>query len=193
MHKPDDRRKVRRKIATVAAIGMCGMCLVVIFLWFRFFPPGPQIECHRLVDAAMQQWMLETTNTLWLPNVNGRSVESIALLVPYTGGNRDVLRDYRYVPGLKMDDPGELIWFYMAKPSRRTWHGDLYLPWHPMRWIVFSQRGLVQGEGELSEILTTQELKTRLGATISFVRENRRPDWQNVVSEHTAFLNSLED
>ena len=47
-------------------------------------------------------------------------------------------------------------------------------------------------QGELSERITTDDFKRRLGATIDFVRTNQRPNWQTVVAEHTKFLQSLE-
>lgn len=192
MAEPTTRQFLRRRAKIAAAVA--GSLLVLSFLYFRFFPPGPCIVCHRFVDGTITQWMLETTNQVWLPNVNGKSADSLALLSSYYGGDLDELRDYRYIPGLKTDDPDDLVWFYMIRPSRRTWHGDPYVPWHPKLWIVLSHRGMMEGGGgELSELLTTAELQTRLKATIDFLKKNQRPGWQNAETEHTAFLNSLKE
>lgn len=50
----------------------------------------------------------------------------------------------------------------------------------------------MSGVGEMSERLTTEEFKRRLGETIEFVRTNARPHWQEIVAEQTKFLESME-
>ena len=58
-------------------------------------PPGPTLTCHRGLDGAFQQWMIETTNGDWYPNAEGSSVKSLALLAPYYGSYTNQLRDYK--------------------------------------------------------------------------------------------------
>ena len=78
--------------------------------------PGPHFVCHRLLDGALHQWMLETTNGVKFPDVDGSSSRSLALVLPYLGLNdTNALRDYMYVPGLRSDDPDNLILFYLRE------------------------------------------------------------------------------
>ena len=193
------KMKRSRKVAlTVGAVLIFALaCLTEMIV---IGPPGPNFICHRLLDAALNQWMLETTNKVQFPNVAGSSSHSLALLSPYIGPDTtNALRDYMYVPGLHADDPEGLIMFYLKEPSRRTWHGDSYWPIRPKRWIVLnpqmSSLGSVpsQAGGELAEAIPTVEFKDRLRATLDYLKRNNRPNWQAVEQEHMQFLNSIPE
>ena len=69
------QRKAKIKIA-VAAVGLV---LTVLLLKVIFLPSGPDVVCHRGLDGAIQQWMLEAQHTNEYPNVEGSSEKSIAL------------------------------------------------------------------------------------------------------------------
>lgn len=105
---------------------------------------------------------------------------------------------YRYVPGLHQDDPGHLVLLYFDMPTRWTWHGQPPTIFTERAWIVvpvdfaqdYSRPRL--GGGEMSERLTTQQFKQRLGETIEFIRTNARPHWPKIVPEHTKFPESIE-
>ncbi len=155
------------------------------------FPSRPNFVCHRLMDGAVSHWMLETTNGVWFPNVGGSSSNSLALVAPYMSCSMHDLRDYRYVPGLRSDDPGNLILFYLKEPSRRTWHGEFRWSRKPKRWIVLPIG--MGGNHELAEALTTTEFKTRLNESIEYLKKHERLGWKNAEGEHMALLNSLNE
>jgi hypothetical protein len=64
-------------------------------------------------------------------------------------------------------------------------------------WMVFgpdlfqAAHGNDLPEGGTRE--TTAEFKRRLQKTFDYLKENNRPYWENVVKEHTEFLNSIEE
>ena len=89
-----------------------------------------------------------------------------------------------------------MILFYVKKPSRRYWHGQLWSPFREKRWIVLNPQftDLKSRESyEFEEALTTAEFKKRLADTLIFLKNNQRPYWTNAVREHQAFLNTIRD
>lgn len=188
--------KIALGIGALLGLVLAGLTAVVIL-----GPPGPNFVCHRGLDGALQQWMLETTNGVTYPNVDGSSSRSLAVLLPYLGfpDGTDVLRDYMYVPGLRSDDPETLILFYLREPSRRTWHGDTHWFGGPKRWIVLNpQFGSSDGDspqagGELDEAISLTEFKNRLRATLDYLKRNNRPGWQAAEEEHMRFINSIQE
>ncbi len=153
----------------------------------------PHLTCHRAIFGALGHWEIETKTSGWYPNVEGRSQASLALLEPYLKDGRSELRDYRYVPGLRSDDPRELVLMYVKEPSRRSWHGDT--PWfrRERRWVVLNPQ-MWDGEGdrssEVAEWIPTNEFTDRLARTLRFLSENRRAGWTNAAAEHSGFLQS---
>jgi hypothetical protein len=183
------------------ALGVLALGGLAVVLRGSSGPPDPQFICHRLLDAALQEWKVQTTNEALFPNVGGSSSRSLALLVPYLGGGRDTnaLRDYMYVPGLRSDDSANLILFYLRAPSRRTWHGDTVRLSGPRRWIVLNPRmhppddDSSRAGGELDEAISLAEFSGRLQATLDYLKRNARPGWQAVEQEHMRFLNSIKE
>src|SRR5436309_16057474 len=96
-------RALRIVIAGVAALG-----LVVAALFVLRFGPAPL--CHRAVDGAYQQWMLETGHTNAYPNADGAGSNSLAMIECYFGQD---IQQYGYVPGLSYDDPKDVVLMYM--------------------------------------------------------------------------------
>jgi len=180
-----------KKWIKVTAAGCVLLGSVVLTTWVG---RRPHLTCHSAIFGSLEQWMLETTNSDWYPNVEGRSLESLAVLAPYLKDGRSELRDYRYVPGLMSDDPKELVLMYVKEPSRRSWHGDTRWFGKEKRWVVLSPQPW-PGEGdrysEAAEWIPTDEFTNRLAETLRFLSENARPDWTNAVSEHLEFLRSL--
>jgi len=82
---------------------------------------GPRPLCHRALDGAFQQWMLETSHTNTFPNANGIGSNSLAMIEPFF--SHDIQR-YKYVPGLTCDDPKDLVLMYLGTQTHYTWHGD---------------------------------------------------------------------
>jgi hypothetical protein len=103
---------------------------------------------------------------------------------------------YNYVPGLKEDDPKNLVLLYSKWPTRFIWHGDLPTLFREKRWIVVPPDFCTgdfprKHRGEQSDSVITAELKARLQRTLDFLKSNQRTNWQQVVKEHTAFLDRL--
>ena len=178
----------------VPCLGLIGLTTLIVV-----GPPGPHFVCHRGLDGAFQQWMLETTNDVWYPNVNGNSGESLALLIPYMHEGPTALRDYRYVPGLRSDDPENLIFVYVREASRRTWHGDTHWFRKDKRWVILNPRMLppdgvdARGWSECGEAIPTEQFKARLQATLDHLKSKGRPGWQAASEEHMRFLSTIKE
>jgi hypothetical protein len=194
----DIKMKRSRKVAlAVGAVLIFTLtCLTAMFV---IGPPGPNFVCHRLLDAGLHEWMIETTNKVQYPNVAGSSRRSLAVLVPYLGLNTNALRDYMYVPGLHSDDPENLILFYVKEPARRTWHGDSYWSLKPKRWIVLNPQMSIpdsdssRAGGEVCEAISTAEFKDRLRITLDYLKRNNRLNWESIEKEQAQFLNSIPE
>jgi hypothetical protein len=188
-------RNIVLAAGALLALLVVGLAAVVVV-----GPPGPHFVCHRLLDGALQQWMLETTNGVKYPNVDGNSSRSVALLQPYLGlDDTNAMRDYMYVPGLHSDDPDNLILFYLKEPSRRTWHGDTQWFSGPKLWVVLNPRleppasDSGRAGGELDKAVSLTEFKDRLRATLDYLKRNERPGWQAAKEEHMRFINSIAE
>ena len=156
-----------------------------------------QPVCHKQVTAAFTVWMMDNGingkgQANPFPNAGGFSKNSLDLIASQMGGMMDWAKGYRYIAGLRGDDPGELILMYIDRPTRWTWHGAPPTIFKKKAWLVVTVGFSPSGEGELSERISTEEFKRRLIGTIDFVRTNARPNWQAVVAEHTIFLETLE-
>ena len=113
---------------------------------------------------------------------------------------------YQYIPGLRLGDPGDLVLMYMKRPTRYIWHDHPQTVFRDAMWMTLpldfaDSRGSpsvktvtrpIPDMGENSERLSSEEFRIRLKKTLDFLRENNRPNWQVVVAENEAFLNSIE-
>ena len=153
---------------------------------------GPRPLCHRALDGAFQQWMLETGHTNTFPNANGIGSNSLVMIEPFFA--KDIQR-YGYVPGLRDDDPKDLVLMYLRTQTHYTWHGDTeHTIFSPRHWMVLSP--WIVGEGtcpEGGDLLDTQEFKRRLLLTLRFLQAQERPYWQVVTNEQMEFLKSISD
>ena len=189
-------RKPRTRIIGAIVVCCLGITGVVAL---RVVGPEPHFVCHKAIDGALQQWMRETTNDVWYPNLSGSSGKSLTLLTRYLHEEANALRDYRYIPGLKSDDPADLILFYMREPSRRTWHGDAHWFRLDRRWVILNPRmsqpngGGARGWSECGEAISTSQFRIRLKATLDFLKASGRPEWQSVVNEHATFLSGIKE
>ena len=151
---------------------------------------GPRPLCHRALDGAFQQWMLETSHTNTYPNADGVGSNSLAMIERHFGHD---IQQYGYLPGLSYDDPKDAVLMYMR--TRYTWHGDTaHTIFSPQRWLVLSPE--IVGSGtcpEGGELLDTSEFKRRLQMTVAFLREHQRPYWQVVAEEQSNFMKSVKD
>ena len=157
-----------------------------------FIPPGPYLVYHRIIDAAFNQWMFEN-NTNTYPNVEGDSVKSISIVEPLCSPRTNALRDYLYIPGLRPDDPTNLVIMYVKEKSRRDWLGSTATIFKGKKWIVIAPGFPLGSGGECNDWIDTPEFKSRLKRTIEFLKENKRPYWQNIVREQQAKLDLIKD
>ena len=157
--------------------------------------------CHKQVLFGFRSWMGDNgmdnnSHTNVFPNAKGIGPVSLAAISSGMGGYLTWAGGYRYVPGLREDDPGDLVLMYFDRPTRWTWHGSPPTIIKDKAWIIvpldFAMSGRPRsGTGELSERLSLAEFRSRLKRTLDFVRTNERPNWQTIVAEHTKFLDSL--
>lgn len=151
--------------------------------------------CHKQVYMSFRIWM-DDRNTNAFPNVAGAGKNSLGEI-----REEMVIMDwadkYKYVPGLREGDPGDLVLMYLDRPTRWTWHGPPPTVFEKKAWIIVPvdfKAGERQqaGPGEMSERVSLDEFRNRLRRTLDFIRTNERPHWQAVVSEHTKFLDSID-
>lgn len=169
---------------------------VLAFIWVLVFrvmwPPGPELVCTRMLDGAIEQWMIENHSSNWFPNIGGESSASLAVLLPYVF--KADLRDHRYVAGLRREDPPSLIMCYVVKPTSRRWHGERANIFRTNGWIIAGPGFDSFGSSnvfEAHEWVGTEEFTNRLVTTLRFLETNQRPHWQQVVASHQKFLETL--
>ena len=157
-------------------------------------PPGKP-TCHKTLQVSFVSWQQQNSATAF-PNVAGRSHQSLQTIAAMFDDD-SWLKSYACIPGLRNDDPGDLILMYMTKPTRWTWHGERPASAAQSRWLVVpvdfregNQRSF-SGEGERSERLTDSQFLERLEKTLSFIEDERRPNWQDVIQEHQPMLERL--
>lgn len=152
---------------------------------------GPHPECGRALDSTFQEYASESRTPVF-PNVNGKSDASLKLVEPFFGTR---IYRYGYVPGLRCGDSKSLVLLYLKTKTRYTWHADTaHNIFSPKLWKIISPDFLYGGpDTEGGELVTTAEFKRRMQTTLAFLKENQRPNWQAVVAEQTAFLNSIKE
>jgi len=154
------------------------------------FTDEPYVAGPKVGDGAfVQKFNQETV----------RWVGQLALLTSYLHEGPTALRDYRYVPGLRSDDAEGLILIYVKRPSRRTWHGDTHWFRADKRWVVLNPRmsspseGDARGWSECGEAICGTQFKTRLRATLDYLKSKERPSWQAAREEHLGFLSAIKE
>jgi ankyrin repeat protein len=172
-------------ITAVVLLALVGGCMLR-------FPPDPLVYCQKVLDGSLEQWMAVNRTDI-RPNADGNGRKSLALLAEYMPKSyaEGVLRDYGYVPGLKENDPNDLVMIYLKKKTRRTWNGDhsASLLREPKWMVIGPDFGFDLPEGGRLE--NTQAFKVRLLRTLQFLKENDRPYWKNVEKEQMEFLASI--
>jgi hypothetical protein len=162
--------------------------------------------CGTQTYINVQNWYdHHRTNTL--PNVEGRSIDSLAKLLWFDAEEaKEWNEKYQYVPGLRKGDPGDLVLMYMKVPTRWVHHAagpsSIFAKY---RWVLVPLDFAVPGNpngtridreipygGENFERVSTDELRSRLRKTATFVQENNRPHWQTVLEENENFLKLIE-
>jgi hypothetical protein len=145
-------------------------------------------------DKASRSGECPGTNAY--PNELGNSSNSLEVLAKVS---RDLCNElqvrYAYVPGLRENDPSDLVLMYLKQPTRCIWHGDFPSLFRPRKWVVirpgFLPPGMASQVGELSDWIDKPEFEARLQKTLDFLRANNRPYWTNTVAEHEAFVKTI--
>jgi hypothetical protein len=180
-------------VATPVALIAAALCWYFFLLDWEGRP-----YCHKQIYLALGIWM-QDQQTNAFPNAGGSSQHSLEMIREEMGGSMRWAEHYRYVAGLREDDPGDLILMYYDRPTRWTWHGaPPPSVFKEKAWIVvpvdFTTPAWRRpaGPGEMSERVSSQEFRRRLRATLEFVRTNARPHWEAVLAEHTRVLDAHE-
>ena len=183
-----------------------GLFIVLVALAFGYYRLildwAGRPTCHKCVMSGFKIWMEDNgmdinSQTNAFPNTNGFGAVSLTAISNGMAGHMDWAQAYRYVPGLREDDPGDLVLLYLDRPTRWTWHGPAPTIFKEKAWMIvpvdFAMAARsTPGGGELSERVSLAEFRSRLRGTLDYVRTNERPHWQTVVAEHTKFLDSIE-
>lgn len=194
---------MRSKHVILWSAGVFAVLIGLVFAYYRFIVDWEgRSFCHKQVMSAFMNWMSDhgmdiNSHTNNFPNVKGVGRDSLAAIHKSMNGHMGWADDYGYVPGLRENDPGELVLMYVDRPTRWTWHGPAPTVFEEKAWIVvpvdFAMGSRRQsGPGESSERVSLDEFRSRLKRTLDFIRTNERPDWQTIVAEHTKFLDSIE-
>lgn len=197
----------------LCAAGIIIVCLIYAGIHLHYFRGlynvahgGPRPFCHNGMIGSIQQYLVEQENkgdrTGNYPNVMGDSRKSMNAFSAMMGDPQDeskMDRDYAYVPGLRASDPKDLIFMYMTARTRFMWHEDNPPLNQKPEWLIFapdwaepeSDSPVWCPEG--AQRIDTAEFKRRLQATLSFLKEQKRPNWERAVQEHGAFLSTIKD
>lgn len=183
--------RTKRALAWIGGGLLAVVALVLAYAFLVLDWEGRPI-CHKQIYVALRAW-LDERQTGAFPNVAGDGRKSLAAILP--PHFEKSAAHYRYVPGLREGDPGDLVLMYIDRPTRWVWHGPPPTIFEEKAWIVVPvdfASGLRRpsGAGELSERVTEEEFHARLRRTIDFVRDQRRPYWETVVAEHETVLSS---
>jgi hypothetical protein len=178
----------------VIVLGILG---IVIAGFMLRHPPDPLTLCQKVLDGGFEQWKLANKTTSF-PNVEGDSRKSFEAAGQYMWHWEEYYAKYGYVPGLKEDDPSDMVLMYLREKTRRSWNGDFSGSiLREKKWMVIGPQVIEMGEiercpegGRLEE---TSVFKARLQKTLDFLEENKRPHWETVTREHAEFLKSVEN
>jgi hypothetical protein len=109
-------RNIRLVLVVVLAFFSIPVSLIVGFRFLHDFENMPLCGTQTFINV--QNWYdYKRTNTLL--NVDGRSTESLAKLLWFDAQDaKEWHEKYRYVPGLRKGDPGDLVMMYMKVPIR---------------------------------------------------------------------------
>lgn len=171
-------------LLTLSAIAVCYFYLIID----RRNSPG----CHKNLYLSFMIWADDYTNVF--ANVHGSSTESLSAMDENLGNSLFWIARYNYIPGMRKDDPKELILMYLKRPTRWINHVRPQTIFQKKNWMIAPLKGLsddIDVSGEYSQKISTPEFKQRLQQTLDFVRTNQRPNWESIVAEHTKFLNQL--
>src|SRR5262249_52650876 len=81
------------------------------FVYYVLFDHRSEPFCHKALMLGVLNYFEEEKTDI-LPNIDGHSAPSIAVLEKDLGDDPEWKQKYRYLPGLKKGDPGDLVLMY---------------------------------------------------------------------------------
>jgi hypothetical protein len=183
-----------RRIAKWIAIILFTVIAGALFYFFVIIDRSNSPLCHKNLYFSFVIWAEDNTNVF--ANVNGSSVESLNAMDENLGNSDYWVERYNYIPGLRKDDPEELILMYLKRPTRWIHHVRPQTIFQKKSWMIYPLESFsedIRVGGEYSQRISAAEFKQRLQQTLDFLRTNQRPNWEAVVAEHTKFLQSIPD
>ena len=107
------------------------------FVYFVIYDHRNEPFCHKAVFLWFINYFDEQKTDV-LPNVEGRSADSILQMLKLSNyhGDEPWTDTYRYVPGLKKSDPGDLVLMYMPAPTRYIYHEHPQTIFAEKKWIL---------------------------------------------------------
>jgi hypothetical protein len=183
------KRRIVRKLLIVI-----GVIVVAYVSWKTVLDRSSQPVCHKQIDSLFHEWQAKH-KTREFPNVRGESQASLSDM-PQFKDYAELKSHYSYVPGLTRDDPGDLVLMYVNSPTRWTWHGQTPTVFTPKVWILVPVDMKFYGirdrdklsPGEFSERVPFDEFRMRLEKTLKYLEDEKRPNWETAVKEHSEFL-----
>jgi hypothetical protein len=177
-----------------------GVALTALALsgWFLLPDRDGRPYCHKQISLGFRLWM-DDRQTNAFPNINGSSGNSLYAIREEMAGT-NWCQHYKYIPGLREGDPGDLVLLYLDRPTRWSWHGQIPPTiFGKKAWILVpldfkegDRDRKAMGPGEESERVSVAEFAQRLEHTLDFLRTNERPNWKIVLAEHTPVLDSIK-
>jgi hypothetical protein len=192
---------MKRVILWIA--GILTVLIVLAFGYCRFILDwNGRPSSHAQIYMAFVQSMHEpginyANDPKPFPNVKGSSQDSLATIRDKMGGDMNWATNYNYVPGLRENDPRDLVLMYFNRPTRWTWFAAPPTIFKEKEWIIIpvdfgiGMRPRSIQDRDYSERVSLDEFRSRLRRTLDFVRTNERPNWQTIVAEQTKFLDSI--
>src|SRR5690348_14144694 len=103
---------MRPRTKTTLWIASPFMLLLVGYLLLRFviYDWDNKPYCHKQMNLALAIWTNNVASTAF-PNVDGNSLRSMGAMAEQLFITNQIFRDYNYVPGLRGDDPRDLVLF----------------------------------------------------------------------------------
>lgn len=189
---------INKRYGSQAAIALGAISFLVVGIAVRF-PSDPLHLCQKNLFGGFDMWKEASKTNVW-PNVGGDSAKSFAEFEQHISlpGDHTYATAYGYVPGLRTDDPPDLIFVYLKRMTRRTWHGDHSSSVFAARkWMIIGPNFLASADApgtcpEGGVLVDTAEFKRRLQKTRDFLKEQRRANWEAIVAEQGRVLNTIE-
>lgn len=187
------------------------LATLMFICWRKLWEPREKCqECTIFLSIAFNNY--EHDNDDWNPVSGEGEYQALSKLVKYcdpkffatygTSGDQrmyfedhgllsDELCPWRYIQGLKGRDPADLVMMYRKSKTNWRSHTSSGFGWQP-RWVVSGPCPCGHWGGSEEGWLQTAELARRLRKTLEFLKENKRPYWEETVKEHEPFLRELE-